>query len=186
MAEISESPQKNKQTPVFLFITLAAFVILLSTPRLFATMPGLLVTVTAIISLAKKETGSFLSFLILIVTVFLLVSNANFISELKIQDDDRTAYLANMEIQDNWKWSVDGDYSYIKGRVKNIGNKTVSYFKISSHFYDDNKNVIDTDYTNSTETLMPGMAKEFEIMHKHSDEYKTADIYVEEVVLKND
>jgi hypothetical protein len=159
---------------------------LLLTPRLFATLPGLFVMVTAIISLAKKESGSFLSLILLMVTVFLLIGNASITSEFNSQQDDEVAYVNNMQIQEKWEWSVERQYSYIRGRVKNTGNRTVSYFKIAAHFYDENKNVIDTDYTNSGETLLPGMSKEFEIMHKHSDEYKSANILVEDVTLKPD
>jgi hypothetical protein len=43
---------------------------------------------------------------------------------------------------------------------------------------------VDTDFTNSGETLMPNMSKKFEIATKYSKEYKNVNIFVEEVSLK--
>jgi len=85
-----------------------------------------------------------------------------------------------MEIQ-KWDWTAERNYSYIRGRVKNNGDKTVSYFEIKALYKDDAGNVLDTDFTNSGENLLPGMSKEFEIMHKESPEYKKVNIYIEKV-----
>lgn len=84
-----------------------------------------------------------------------------------------------------WDWTFD-EYGYvrIKGSVKNNGDKVISYFKITALFYDDNKNVINSEYTNSGEDLYPGAAKEFEILHKNSPEYKKANLIVEEIRIK--
>lgn len=51
-------------------------------------------------------------------------------------------------------------------------------------YLDNNGNVLDTDYTNSGEDLLPGMSKEFEIMHKESPEYKKVSIQVDKVRTK--
>lgn len=88
-----------------------------------------------------------------------------------------------MHIQ-NYDYKTDGNYDYVKGRVKNIGDRTVSYFKITAYYKDASGNIIDTDYTNSAENLQPGMAKEFEIMHTSSPEYQTVSVAVEEVRTK--
>ena len=46
---------------------------------------------------------------------------------------------------------------------------------------DSNGNVLDTDYTNSGETIRPGNQKEFEIMHRVDNEYTKVRIFINEV-----
>ncbi len=87
----------------------------------------------------------------------------------------------NLNIQDGWRWTVERNYSYIRGRVTNKGDEDINYFKITAEYMDSNGNVLDTDYTNSGETIRPGNSKEFEIMHRHSSEYEKVRIFVEEV-----
>lgn len=89
-----------------------------------------------------------------------------------------------LEIQDGWKWEGESDYSYIRGRVKNISTYNVGYYKLTAEFLDDNGNVLNTDYTNSNDTIRPNNMQEFEIMHKYSEEYKKVRIFIEEVVSK--
>jgi len=103
---------------------------------------------------------------------------------LAIQDEEDEDYLDFVQIEEGWKWTFKGDYSYIRGRVKNTGDQTIRYYKITAHYKDAEKNVIDTDFTNSNDTLGPGMSKEFEIMHRRSPEYEYASINVEEVSIK--
>jgi len=86
-----------------------------------------------------------------------------------------------LEIQEGWTWEKDGDYNYIRGRVKNIGDKNISYFEITAEYLNSADTVLDSDYTNSSQTLMPNNMKEFEIMHKHDDNYSKVRIFVNEV-----
>jgi len=103
---------------------------------------------------------------------------------LAIQEQENKDYLDHVQIEDGWKWTFEDDYSYIRGNIKNIGDKSIDYFKISAHYKDSERNVIDTDYTNSGETLGPGMSKEFEIMHRRSSNYKYTTVFVEEISVK--
>lgn len=96
-----------------------------------------------------------------------------------INSEKNEKFTELLTIQDGWKWIVDGNYTYVRGRVKNTSGKTINYFKIVAHYKNKAGEVIDTDYTNSGETLGPGMSKEFEIMHRDSDEYHTVSIFVE-------
>lgn len=86
-----------------------------------------------------------------------------------------------LEIQPGWENILDGDYRYITGRVKNVSDENITYFKLVAEFLDDKGNVLDTDYTNSGETIRPGSMKEFKIMHKDQDEYKKVRLFIEEV-----
>lgn len=92
-----------------------------------------------------------------------------------------TAPRNKLEIQDGWKWTKDGNYTYITGRVKNMTDTNITYFKLTAEYLDSSGNILDTDYTNSGETIRPGAMKEFEIMHKYSDEYDKVRLIVEEV-----
>jgi len=98
-----------------------------------------------------------------------------------ISEMEGELYSDKLVIQDGWTWKVDGNYTYINGRVKNNGDKPIRYFKITAQYLNEYDNVLDTDYTNSTETVRPGDSKEFEIMHRDNDEYKKTRIFVEEV-----
>lgn len=86
-----------------------------------------------------------------------------------------------LEIQEGWTWEKDGDYNYIRGRVKNIGDKTIKYFEVIAEYIDDKGNVLDSDYTNSGQQLYSGNMKEFEIMHEHDDKYSKVQIWVDNI-----
>jgi hypothetical protein len=90
-------------------------------------------------------------------------------------------YINKLEIQEDWVWEIDGNYSYVKGRVKNTGNKNIRYFEVTAEYLDSAGRVLDSDYTNSGETLRVGNMKEFEIMHQDSNDYKEVRIFVNEV-----
>lgn len=100
----------------------------------------------------------------------------------ELTSSDKTS--EKLVIQSNWQYTIDGDYNYITGRVKNTSDNDIRYFKLVAEYLDADKNVLDTDYTNSTETIRPGSMKEFKIMHKNKPEYKQVRIFVEEVKTK--
>lgn len=84
-------------------------------------------------------------------------------------------------IQNGWTWDIKGDYTYVKGRVKNINNKNIKYFEITVEYLDENEKVLDTDYTNSGEIIKPDNMKEFEIMHKYNSDYNKVRIFVNKI-----
>jgi hypothetical protein len=89
----------------------------------------------------------------------------------------------SLQIQQGWEWESTGyGYSTITGSVKNIGDKPIKYFEVTAEYKDENGNVLDTAYTNSAETIRPGNEKRFEIMHKHSPDFKKASIHVNRVM----
>lgn len=87
----------------------------------------------------------------------------------------------SLVIVDDWKWDVKQDYSYIKGSVKNTGTTPIKYFKVVAKYKDESRNVLDSDYTNSGETILPGEQKQFEIMHKNNDKFKYVSLDIEEI-----
>ena len=179
--ETSKGPASipHKKIATFQFIALGAIVIALFTPRILVSLPCLVIISAGIIALVRKEPRRILSVAsILIGFYFIIALSSIFVGG--------TRYINNMQIQ-NWDVVLSdssGNYSYIRGRIKNVGDETVSYFKIKALYEDDSGNVLDTDYTNSVESMLPGMSKEFEIMHKNSDTYKKFAIIIEEVRTK--
>ncbi|MBZ0178543.1 MAG: zinc ribbon domain-containing protein [Melioribacteraceae bacterium] len=173
--------QRNKirsenNSSTFQIIALATFVISLFTPMLFLNFFVLIVIVSSIISLVKKEKRKALSVVALLLGFFMLLAPA-------INESQELEYKDKITIV-NWDWNQERNYSYIRGRIRNDGNKIVTYFKIKAYYMDGSGNVLDSDITNDLDDLNPGMSKEFEIMHKHNSEYKTAKVSVDEVRIK--
>lgn len=79
------------------------------------------------------------------------------------------------------EFAFERDWSYVRGTVGNHGQKTVTYWKLAARYKDKAGTVIDTDYTNSTETLGPGQSKSFEIMHRLNPRFANVDVSIEEV-----
>lgn len=169
-------PSPRKKPAIFQFISLGALFVALFTPRILISLPCLVIISTGIIALVRKEPRWLLSLASIILAFFFIsASTPNFGGD--------TSYIGKMEIQ-KWDWTEEHNYSYIRGRIRNGGDKTVSYFKIKALYKDAGGTVLDTGYTNSGEDLLPGMSKEFEIMHKESPEYKKVGILIEEVQTK--
>jgi hypothetical protein len=162
------------RTAIFQYISLGAVVVALFTPRILLSVPCLVTIIAGIVALVRAEPRKLLSLATVGFAVFLVSWSPTGVSTKS------TAYVQNMEIEDS-NWTTERNYTYVRGRVKNSGDKTVSYFKITAYYKDDEDNVLDTDYTNSAENLRPGMAKEFEIMHRASPDYKHVSIQVEDV-----
>jgi lipopolysaccharide export LptBFGC system permease protein LptF len=108
-----------------------------------------------------------------------IIKANNWLMTFKAEDDER--YIYQLKILDNWTWTVEGNYSYIRGKIKNMSDKDIEYFEITAEYSDKNGNVIDSDYTNSGELLKIGNIKEFEIMHKDNKDYYRVNIFVNKV-----
>lgn len=92
-----------------------------------------------------------------------------------------TISAPSLEIVSGWKFETERSYSYVRGSVKNTGTTPIKYFKVVAKYKDSNGNVLDSDYTNSNETILPGEQKQFEIMHKDNDKFASASLSIEEV-----
>lgn len=82
---------------------------------------------------------------------------------------------SDLEIVKGYTYRKDGNYVYINGSVKNISEKTISYYEVEVTFFDSSGSVVDSDYTNDGQDLKSGETRKFEIMHKHDsifDKYK--------------
>ena len=79
---------------------------------------------------------------------------------------------------------LDGDYYYYKGTINNNSRRTVSYVKYDIFMYNDEKKIIQTDWSNWNGTLPPGASTSIDTMITYvpgSEKYK---VVVDEVVFK--
>lgn len=136
-----EIDSRKSALAIFQFVSLGAIVIALFTPRMLITLPCLVIISAGIIALVRKEPRWVLSLGCTIAGLYLIAMSAPDLSS-------RTEYIGKMELQ-NWDWQAESNYTHIRGRVKNTGNKTVRYFKVQAFYKDASGNVIDTDFTNS-------------------------------------
>lgn len=88
---------------------------------------------------------------------------------------------SDLEIESGWKWRVDGDYIYIDGSVKNISEKTINYFEVGASFLNYDGNILDSDYTNDAQPLLPDTSRKFEIMHKNDSNYNKVSLCIQKV-----
>ncbi|HBC31599.1 MAG TPA: hypothetical protein DC024_10210 [Clostridiales bacterium] len=89
---------------------------------------------------------------------------------------------SDLEIESGWTWKVDGNYSYIDGSVKNTSSdKTINYFEVGANYLDASGNIIDSDYTNDGQPLLPNESRKFEIMHKYDGSYNKVLLHIQEV-----
>ena len=168
--------KKEKKSGVFQIISLATFIIALFTPQLFLNFFVLIVIVSAITSLIRKEKRWVLSLIVLLLGFFLLIIPI-------INETKEILYKDKVSIVD-WDWEKGSYYSYIRGRIRNDGDRTIRYFKVKAYYLDDLGNVLDTDIDNDIEDLLPGMSKEFEIMHRNNPDYNKVRVEVDEVRIK--
>lgn len=95
--------------------------------------------------------------------------------------DKQASPVEKLVILSDWKYTIDGDYNYITGRVKNTSNKNIKYFKLVAEYMNEDGVVLDSKYTNSINTIRPGNMEEFKITKEHKNEYKQVRMFVEEV-----
>lgn len=129
--------------------------------------------------------------IILLISAYMINENRKFNEARKAIEDYKTSKIINeyllkpktsdLQIEKEWIWEKDGDYIYIRGSVKNISEKTISYFKILAEFLDNNGNVIDSDWTNDGDDLKPNTSRKFEIMHRYDSNFKRVRLEVSEV-----
>lgn len=82
------------------------------------------------------------------------------------------------EIKQDWTWGVEGDFSRIDGKIKNTGNKAISYYQIMAEYKDDQGQVFDSAYTNANKMIEPGGEIPFQILNFHESFYTEVSIYI--------
>jgi hypothetical protein len=169
---------KRKKKPATLqYLAFAAIVVALFTPRILVTIPCLMVVACAIVALVRREPRWPLSIFAGVVG-FLLIGTSS------PSPNQGNEYISKIQVQD-WKWEQDaGNYSHVRGRVTNTGDRTASYFSVTAQYKDASGKVLDTAYTNSGQDLGPGISKEFDIVNETSSEYASVSVNVNKVSVK--
>jgi hypothetical protein len=73
-----------------------------------------------------------------------------------------------VRVAKGWSYEEDsyGNYEHITGSIVNHGIRPVRYWKVTAKFTR-NGSIVDTAYTNGAQTILPGAAKRFSIMHEN-------------------
>lgn len=99
------------------------------------------------------------------------------------EDGKRLAsYRDSVSITPGWKWVVDGNYSYVRGRFKNESNRALRYVTIRAEYLNDYSQVLDTDKTIESAYIASGASQSFEIMHRDAPDLKHVRLIVEEAI----
>jgi hypothetical protein len=91
----------------------------------------------------------------------------------------KKAALAQVDFEDV-KGERDGNYFIVTGKVRNKGEKAVSYVKVAAENLDKSGNVVDSNWTFAvaSENLAPGDAKSFRIMIPYDKKAKNFRYFV--------
>ena len=100
----------------------------------------------------------------------------------RVASDDAAKNKINVVLS---SFSRDGGYAYVRGKITNGSDRTLTYWEVKARFLDRKKNVVDTDITNDSFTLRPGETKKWEIMHPYSPEVKRVEAELEDVTWAN-
>jgi hypothetical protein len=116
-------------------------------------------------------------FAVAVVAIFIIIEAQRFDNSAEKEEYARSQklidnYISSPTISDlrieDWKWKLDGDYIYIDGSVKNIGDIKIGYYEVTAKFYDSTGNVIDTDWSNGLD-VDPGNSSKFSMMYKNDN-----------------
>lgn len=172
---------------LFQILAIVTFVIFLGTPRFLGSLVAIPLVVFCIISMYRSEPRKWLSVIILILTGWLWmdpgtssarVEQADYKSDEEIEAE----YIKNFVKVGDYKLEMESrPYMHIKGRIKNAGDKSLSYYKLTAFFKNNNGEIINSEYTNSGDLLLPNASDEYDISVKWSDEYKGLNLVVEEI-----
>lgn len=126
-----------------------------------------------------------------ILIVYIFNENKSFSDTRQLIEDYKTDKIvsdmlatpdtSDIEIVDGWKWERDGNYIYIRGSVKNVSEKVISYFEITADFLNTNGDIIDSDMTNDGDELQPNTSRKFEIMHKYDSKFKKVKLRISDI-----
>jgi len=82
------------------------------------------------------------------------------------------------EIVEGWTWQAKGEFSYIEGVIRNIGQRDIRYYKIMAEYADAEGHILDSEFTNSNSTIKPGDEASFKIMHPYDLSFQEVTIYI--------
>lgn len=138
----------------------------LSLGLFFVYAPLFLVSfILSIVAMAQRRVAGGIILLLFTLTLPLIFFIGLISYHVSEMESSKAMAIARCKIEEP-KANIDGNYMYFKGKIRNDGDTTVDFVKVKVEWLDDNKNVLDSDWTYavSGEGLRPGAAKTFEIM----------------------
>jgi len=148
-----ESPEKRQNAPIFLSLSVVAFFLLFSTPRLLLFFPLMGTIGCAVISMLRKEKGrgGAVAVLCLGIGIWVLSDVGSHTSPPVGGLSSSAANLDAAEISD-FNWSKDAEFG-TKGTIKwnvKIGNKSsqnIEAAKVQFETYDEAGKLVSTNFT---------------------------------------
>ena len=175
---VQETPQtKVRRTPIFVTLAAIALLLSLSTPRFLLFFPLMGVLGFSIVSLLRREKGSVVALLVLIlgVGVYVLSESSTTLTATSLGQSTQMQDLKTAEIVD-WNWSSDPDFGSngaIKWnvQVRNKSAKPMSLVKVEFTTYDKAGKLIASDFT-YVQAIPAGQTRSDE---SYADYYGTED-----------
>lgn len=85
-------------------------------------------------------------------------------------------------ILDDWTWERDNTLTVIEGRIHNVGDVPIGFFRIRAEYVDRDGNVVDTDLAVHGEVIWPGHQKMFKISKSYEKSHVSVRIWIDQVV----
>jgi hypothetical protein len=164
---------KKKRKPIFLIIAVVLFIIAFAVPKEYILLIGLLMVISSIISMLKKEKWVGGSIATLILGALLILASMDYDTYLDSVDSNDPTSTEN-EINTNWKhyiqflstndrWGGEGyKYHYIIAQIHNFSDVTIKLLKIEGNWYDKDGNILDTSFIYEND-IPPGAKRGIEI-----------------------
>jgi len=87
-----------------------------------------------------------------------------------------------LNIPNDWVWKSSENFTFVKGRVKNISNSPIEYYEVVAKYMDLEGNVLDSEYVFNSRTLLPNESEEFEIMKELNESYAQVGLFITNIV----
>lgn len=170
---ISESTQSKRAGTViagWVCFVLGMFLMVVSLGLVFLYVPLFLAAfILSIVAIAQRRVAAGVVMLVVVLGVpplawaGLLAFRVG--STLVAQQREERLAHAQIHFEDVEGY-VDGNFMYLKGKVRNKGSAAVKFLKVGVEWLDANDQILDTDYTYAVglEGLDPSAAKSFSIM----------------------
>jgi hypothetical protein len=84
-----------------------------------------------------------------------------------------------LEILDDWTWENNGEFTTIRGKLKNTGGTNINYYKVVANYEDYQGNILDTGYVYSNKTIKPESQVTFQIFHQYDSEISKVSVNLE-------
>jgi len=121
--------------------------------------------------------------IVIAIPIYEVVKQNNIKAEMKsqrIQKELNKPQADDLTIDPGWTMTKESDYLYVNGSVTNSSSKSISYYEVKAYFYDDEDEMVDSDYTSGSD-IEPGETQTFEIMHKDEGDIEATSVEISDI-----